>query len=284
MGKSKGIIYYNSGTRCLVRLLTSIHSLRKSHPNIDITILAQNDNGYQICNTISNTYNINLKEVDYGVSSGKNKTYIEACLCHTVTPYDLSIWIDSDTIIMKPFAEDLWAFAESSEFAVARFSNWRTTGRSIKKRINSWSEIYPDLMDAAINFGPAVNCGVFSFKKDSLLMKDWCGLALPGRNNFIADEVCCQIILHKYPHIIIDSKYNRSCKYDDPNKEDTRIVHFHGKKHCRINDNRILYNGELWLGEYNEIVKNNIANVLDWQPSGDIMLKKYLKLTISDKK
>jgi len=169
--KNKGIIYYNSGTKCLVRLLVSIHSLRKIHPDINVTILSQGEDGSEICSLISDAYNVNLKKVDYGVSKGRNKAYLEACLCHTVTPYDVSIWIDADTIIVMPFAEDLWAYAENSEFAVARFSNWRTKGGGIRRRINSWSEIYPELMDAAINFGPAINCGVFSFTKDSLLDK-----------------------------------------------------------------------------------------------------------------
>ena len=87
-------------------------------------------------------------------------------------------------------------------------------------------------------------------------MKDWYKMASQGRENLVADESCCQVILHKYPHVIIDSRYNRSCKYDDPKKEDTRIVHFHGKKHCRLNTNgKIPYNGELWLNEYEEIIK-----------------------------
>lgn len=274
----KGILYYNSGIKCLVRLLVSIHSLRKINPKDSITILFSGDDCENICKKISQVYNIDLKKVEYNVPEGYNRILLEKCLCYSKSPYDINIFLDADTLILKDFSKDLWEYAEKYEFAVPKFSNWKSNGKRIYKRIIQWKNIYPDLIDDAINFGPAINSGVFSFKKNSSFIVDWYNLAILGRNNFIADETCCQLFLHKYPHIILDSKYNVSCRYDNVYKHDNRIIHYHGRKHCKINKEYKLEHGaELWIKEYDEVISNNVADILSWQPSHDRTLRKYIK-------
>jgi len=280
--KNKGIIYYNSGTKCLVRLLVSIHSLRKIYPKVPVTILSRGDMSHEVCEKISSIYGADIKDVEYDVEDGRNKILLEKCLCHTKTPYDISIFLDTDTLIVRKFADDLWGYAESHEFSVPRFSSWKSNTRPIAKRINQWALIYPDLIDKALNFGPAVNTGVFSFRKDAKIMEDWFDMAVRGRRNFIPDEICCQIILHKYPHKVADQKYNASSKYSDIDDEDIRIIHYHGKKHCRLNKHGdMIFGSDKWIKVYNEIVENNVADILNWQPAGDRMLRKYIKLTLS---
>jgi len=255
---SEGIIYYNKGTKMLVRLAVSIHSLRKVY-NKKVTLLIEPD-GVEDCKEIASIYDVDTIEVNFG-ESYKNKTYLNSCLSYTVTPYDTSIWIDSDTVILKDPSK-LFKYAKENEFAIAQFANWTSNGSRIKKRINAWKPYLPEFIKDAINFGPAINCGVYAFHKDSKLVKDWHDHALKGKTNFIPDEVCCQIILPQYPHIIVDAKYNTSCRYGKID-DNTVIVHYHGRKHCRINDGEFLNNSDIWYRFYEEIkdlnvVKNNI--------------------------
>jgi hypothetical protein len=260
MKANSGVIYYNSGRKMIVRLAVSLHSLRKVYQG-PVTLLIDGE-GKEDCIKIAREYNCDAKEAGYTYDV-KNCVYLNACKSGQATPYDLTVWIDSDTVILKSF-DELFDYAEQHEFAISQFSTWRTESGQIRRRITAWKNIYPDLMEKAISFGPAINCGVFSFRKDSALMRDWYDLALPGYKTFIPDEVCCQIMLHKYPHIILSPEFNTSCKYGKID-ENTMIIHFHGRKHCRISKGVCEHNSGIWYKEFEEVrdnpvVKSNINN------------------------
>lgn len=257
--ETNGIIYYNVGRKMLVRFEISLFSLRQVYKG-PVMLLIDGE-GKEECIKLANRYNCNYIDVGYTYKI-PHSIYLNACLSHIHTPYDNTIWLDSDTIILKSF-DELFPLISERGFVIAQFANWVSNGKFIKSRILTWSDIYPELMESALNFGPAINCGVFGFSKNSSFMKDWYSLAIKGSKNFIPDEVCCQIMLHKYPHQIIDKKYNLSCMYgviDD----DTRIVHFHGSKHCCLTGRKkLMYNGNLWFKYFNQlsssqIIKDNI--------------------------
>jgi len=276
MVKSNGVIYYNTGDKCLARLLVSLHSLRK-HEDCNVAILSQGEDSNKVCEKIAGAFdNVELIEVDYGVEEGKNKAYIEACLCHEATPFEITIWLDADTIIRKPFSQELFDYTEQHEFVISQFATWETHGGTIKKRIMEWKNIYPELIDGALNFGPAINCGVFAFKKDSEIMNVWYDMAEQGRDNFIADESCLQVFLHKFPHMILpDTSFNCSCKYDKTIK-DAKIIHYHGRKHCRLDERgNPQFNSELWIKELEEVIENNTADIKSWLPGSDKYLRRY---------
>jgi len=274
----RGILYYNTNTKCLVRLLVSIYSLRKVS-NEPVVILSEGEESHEYVHKIAKCFDgVEVIETDYGVENGKNKAYIEACLCHNYTPFDTTVWVDADTIVLKPFMDDLCEVAEAHEFAVAKFSDWKSHGGQIAKRIKAWEPYYPELMEGALAFGPAINCGVFAFSQGSEIMENWFELADVGRKTaFVADESCLQVWLHKFPHKIMGQEFNRSCKYDDPYKEDTRIVHFHGSKHCRTDDEgNYLFNAEIWSKFYEEVKEQNLAGINEWGAMGDRFLSKLL--------
>lgn len=276
---NKGILYYNTNTKCLPRLLVSIYSLRKVS-NEPVVILSEGDISHSYCYKIAQSFSgVEVIETDYGVSHGKNKAYIEACLCHLYTPFETTVWVDADTIVLKPFLDDLGKIAEEYEFAACQFADWTSYGSQIKKRIQAWEPYYPELIEDAINFGPAINCGVFAFTQGSEIMENWFDLAEVGRDTcFIADESCLQVWLHKFPHKIVGPEFNRSCKYDDPYKEDTRIIHFHGSKHCRKNDDGTYkYNGEIWVKFWNEVWAQDLAGIRSWDDMDDRYLRGIIK-------
>ena len=271
----KGIIYFNTGRKCLVRLIVSLYSLRKVYDgNLSLLTSGEDEPEYDI---ISKTFNLNIIKNKHIASEGENRVYLEKCLTHLNTPYDTTIWLDADTIILKDPSEDLWRNAEENEFAISQFSTWTTQGGRIGKRIRSWEKIYPEYIEEAIKFGSAINCGVISFQKTSKLMMDWYELAIKGRYNFIPDESCCQLILHRYPHIILDDKYNTSCKYSKIH-EDTFVIHYHGRKHCRLDENNNpIYNADIWLKYYNECIELNICDIQNLVNTSDRMLKRFIK-------
>jgi hypothetical protein len=275
--ENKGIIYYNTNTKCIIRLLVSIHSLRKVYDG-PISIISQGEESDLYCAKIAEQYDAELVSVDYGIEDGRNKAYIEACKCHQVTPYDVSIWLDADTLVLKPFAEDLWEMVEEHDFVATKFANWSTKGGIVKSRINSWSEIYPEYIEGALEYNDAINCGVFAFNKNCDVMRDWFNLAVKGRENFIADESCLQVVLHRYKHVLADQTYNHSCRYGKENLEDVKIIHYHGRNHCVYNKRKkFKYKGQLWIDMFEQVYQQNILNVQDWGHLNDSQLKRYLR-------
>jgi GR25 family glycosyltransferase involved in LPS biosynthesis len=137
-------------------------------------------------------------------------------------------------------------------------------------------KFFPELVPAAVAYGTAINCGVVGFTKDADIFRQWYDKALIGRDFFIADETCAQLLLPHVQHKIVSDDYNKSCKYGQLT-DTTKIIHYHGKKHCRTVGNDYVYKGELWVRVYQEIVSLNVCDIQTWQPAGDIRLKRLMQ-------
>lgn len=270
--ESKGVIYFNVGTGCAVRLLVSITSLRE-HYSGPITILSEGEESHILCERIAKSAGAHVLKWNSKVSSGKNAALLAKTRLHLGTPYHTTVAIDSDTLVLGP-VDELFAMAKESAFCVAQLGERRTTGKIVRGRLQKLASILPQDLEAAIRFGPSINTGVTAFTKAATIFADWYDVAAKARDQFIPDEVSCQMILHRHPHRILDGRWNRSCKHDNPDLPDTRIIHYHGRKHCREG---LPYHGDKWMNAFCQVYAKNVADVRDWMPAGDRMLKKYLK-------
>lgn len=266
---TSGVVYYNVGRSCAVRLLVSAHSLVK-HYTGNITILSDGNESHSYCKQIASALNINYKEVLLDMDRDQhNYPYLVKTRINEIAPYDYNVFIDADTLIVGSISE----LFNSSPFTITRMCEWSTQKRTIANRISSWSHLKPELVDKAIKYGKAINTGVYSFDRNASIFNEWYDLTLANKQSFIPDEVACQLLITVHEHKLLDCRFNYSCKYG-PNIDDIRIIHFHGRKHCRPG---LPYNGIKWVTAYNEVVKLNLANIKTWQPAGDKMLYKYLK-------
>jgi len=271
MSESRGVIYYNIGLKMLVRLSCSINSLRRIYSG-NVSILAD-EIGYPECKVIGNHFGVDVVKVNL-TKDKKNAALLNKCLLHTVTPYDISIFIDSDTIVYKPFFE-LFDLAKIHGFVTTSFSNWTTKRGTIYRRIKAWRELLPNYMDNAMKEAPAINTGTFAFRKDSTLMKDWYDVAVQRYDSYIPDETACQVILHRYPNLVVSKNYNTSCKYDSPLTDEKKILHFHGRKHCRINHKgEYEYNSNLWFDEFRKIMNLDFVRTYTQH---DPQLRRYIQ-------
>jgi len=267
---SCGLIYYNVGKGALVRLAVSLSTCVNHYPKEKITILSDYG-GYDECKKIAKHFGVNIKIIDLEKLNRK-EILLNKCLAHTYTPYENTIFIDSDTIVLKSF-DELHDAADKNEFVVTQFSDWTNQRSVIKKRILEFREIFPDMMDEALEPRASINVGVYAFKKDSELMKHWFDYAKHGTDMFIPDEQSCHLLLPKYKNSIVSNDYNTSCKYDKVTKK-TKILHFHGRKHCRLDkDGKYIFNSDKWYAEFDKIkeldfIKDNIEF--------DRQLRKYL--------
>lgn len=270
--QSRGVIYYNRGTGCTVRLLVSMMSLRKHYAG-PITILSEGEESHPYCERIGKALGVRVKRWESGVSPGKNAAFLAKTLLNQGTPYDITLAIDSDTLILGAI-EELFDAAEKGSFCVAHFANRLTTRGVLNRRLRRWADIAQSDLEAAIRFGPAINTGVMAFTKDASIFQEWYTLAEKGRHHFIPDEVSCQLLLHRHKHQIVDGRWNRSCKHDNPDLPDTKIIHYHGKKHCR---DGLPFHGRKWVMAFQEAYRANTAEIRSWAPAGDIRLEKFLR-------
>ncbi len=269
---TQGVVYYNFGTSCAARLLVSLVSLRR-HYSGPVTILSEGEESHALCDKIGRALNVPVMRWASDVSAGKHLPFLAKTRLNRGTPYDVTVAIDSDTLVVGPI-DELFEFARQNSFCVARLGKWRTDGRIIQARLRKWSDILPDDLQPAIAFGPAINTGVMAFRKDAAIFNEWYSVAERGRETFIPDEVSCQMLLHRYSHRILSSGWNCSCRHDDANLPDTRIIHYHGKKHCR---DGLPFHGDKWVAVYDEVVRKNFANIQSWTPAGDRLLRRHLK-------
>lgn len=187
---TRGVIYYNTGTSCAVRLLISLASLRKYYLG-PVTILSEGEASHELCVQIGSALNAEVLHWDCGITHGSNRAYLAKTRYHAGTPYETTIALDSDTLVVAP-VDELFDLAERYSFCVAQLGGWRSNGSIISGRLKQWQDVLPDDVEPSLAFGPAINCGVVAFQKAAAIYRDWHYYAVQGREFFIPDEVCCQ--------------------------------------------------------------------------------------------
>jgi hypothetical protein len=262
MNTSNGILYLNSGDRLLPKLFVSLYSLRKVYQK-DITIILLGQQSNKIYDIIKH-FDCSAVHVDRTLQNNKHY-WFEKSRINLYSPYKNSIFIDSDTVIQHNF-DELFTEITNFDFIVPQFAQWRTAGKKMKKRLRQWEDTDKDLVDLCIRLDtPAINVGVYGFNKDSEFMQNWFDLTIKNINAKLPEETTCHLLLNKYKSKIIDSIYNYSCKYDESPINLAKIIHYHGRKHCRFDNNyKPKYNSDIWIKNWIEILDQNIINIKNW--------------------
>jgi hypothetical protein len=161
------------------------------------------------------------------------------------------------------------------EFIVPQFSAWKSAKRPYYKRILGWKPYLDEnYMQRAFDEPKAVNIGFFGWRTGAKIFDNWHGLALKNKESFIPDEISCQILLPHVPHLVIGNEYNTSCKHDKT-IDNAKTLHFHGRKHCRIENGVYKNHCDLWYKEFDKIRNDEVV----WQNiKYDPMLRKHLYL------
>ena len=248
----RGVVFYSLGTKCLVRLAVAVTTLRRVW-NGNAIILHYGLEGADSAREIAKMGGVDFQRCQVRVSPGKNTALLGKTLLHKDTPYDCTVMVDADTVTLRPFNDLFWA-AEEHEFATTAFSDWKSYGGKYSRRIKDWRKIVSkQWIEDALAFGPALNTGVFAFRKDSQLQAALYDYAVQAREFFIPDEIGVCILAPHYPHKVLSHDFNCSCRYDDPRADNVRIVHFHGNKHARFKDNLPKSNSDLWYTQFEKV-------------------------------
>jgi hypothetical protein len=238
---TRGVAYYNRGTRCLVRLLVSLHSLR-AHYDGPVAIL--NEGGTPgWFRAVAGCLNASILVL---AESTENVLLAKSRLAAT-PPFGATMFLDSDTLVRQPVDQFL-AWTEEHGAVVTRFNEWHTHRGRMRRRIEQWRKAAPELVDKALAYGGAINTGVMGWTEGHPLLKAYAevterGLKAGGVSRKIVDEIAMQLAIPHHPHKLAPSEWNVGCLHGRP--EGAAIIHYHGRKHCR--EGRM---GDLWKAEY----------------------------------
>ena len=274
---TRGIIYFNKGFGCLHRIIISLMSLRE-HYKGNVSLVYKDEESKPYLETIAKEFDGDVVPANTETPDGKNQVFLDTTLAAQYTPYERTLWMDADTVI-KGSVDELLDYSEQYEMVVPQFSHWTTKQGVVRKRFNQWNDIYPDkVKHIKENMYPSINCGIYAFQKESEFMKHWFEWTEKGRKNFIPNEIAMHLHLWDYNHLIVHNKFNCSCKYGVVHDKDTRVIHYHGKKHCRINDNGTpQFNADIWLNYFRKALENNIASSRDMlEVNEDRHLQKFI--------
>lgn len=215
----------------------SLQSLRRHEPELPVAVLALND-GLAPSWLSGEVERLGATVLWFDHHAG------DSALCSKIaslqhTPFDRTFFLDADTLVTAPIRD---GFAQvRNGLAFVQFSDWRSDGRTIIKRM---ARLNPsaDELERARSFGPAVNVGTFVYDRGHLFLVDWLEGTRAGTRAraFIPDEAYAQLRLPDLQPGILDSSYGASVKYHAglPPK----IIHYHGDKHD-LKDNQFC---ELW--------------------------------------
>lgn len=230
---SAGVVYFNRGRGCLIRILVSISSLRK-WSQLPVAVLDEEDSTPDWFE--SALANLNGKRIK--IEKGHRNILVRKSAVWRDSPFDRTMFLDADTLVKGP-VDEFFRWIEENGLVVSNFCEWKTGGRKMSARIRQWHKIDPGLTKAALSYGHAVNTGIMGWVKGSPAMAEYERLTLlgfekNGRSKTL-DEVAMQIVLPRFRHKLASHEWNVSPVFGDHTT--AKVMHYHGNKHTRNTEN-----------------------------------------------
>jgi len=264
---------FNRGEGCIVRSFIALYTLRQ-HYQGPVTMFLEESYPHEFEETCK-YFNV---DIVHNPKRHEVRTLIRKTETFMYTPYDRTLWLDADAVVLGPI-DEMFDYLDDNDVAIPHFAGWWSDGGIYSRRIKKYKGIAaPKYIDEALKHHPAVNTGIVAYRKCKFI-EDWIELAIKGGSKkgkekiFIADEVAFQVLYPSYDRIFIaPRKFNVSVKHDHGETKDPRIIHYHGDKHVLEHPNC-----EHWKETFNKMRKENIANINAFMKYADKRLKRWLQ-------
>lgn len=263
------MIYFNKGTKCLVRLFVSIFTLRR-HYSGPVAVLLEGDHEEWVFDLLDD-FKVEAIPLETDIDE---RPLVRKAQLWRWTPFRYSMFIDADTVVLNSINQ-FFVLIRDFGFVVHQFSDWVPTGTRMEKRIKQWSKVVgEDEIEKALRFPFAINTGVFGFCKGHPLLAEWESVTRKGQalgaTTRMVDEVACQVILHRFTHKVVSSEWGASAVYH--NGDNPIIRHFHGNK--EVLDSKVC---DEWKAPYWELRNHSRFYRELGVPGGNRRFRKYLK-------
>ncbi len=265
----RGIIFFNRGSKCRVRLLVSLYSLRK-HYKGPVAVLMDSGGDAWFRAELAR---LGADVVDIPRHDGAALVAKSTLWQHT--PFDTTLFLDADTIV-RADPSPLFAEIEKTGTMVHWFTGWTTRGKKISSRIRGWLPATSQAdVDAALAFGKAINTGIHGYVKGHPMLPVWAELTALGHERNctrrLVDELAWQMLMHRFPCTVVGPEWGASVRFGD--MDTAKIIHYHGSKHtlptapCQF-----------WKDTYWELRRESPAHAELGVAGGDRRFRKWLKL------
>ena len=294
--RSRGVCYFNHGTKHAARLVASVWSLRMIAKHAGpVTLFDTGASGGVVEKIASDgRLGLDLQRVPFE-QLRRNSCYVAKAGLWRYSPYMTSVLLDADTLPVRPIDRLFEAAEEDGRgcIVVTQFSNWVTTGDIIRGRIERWRDVVIPSDDRAMLRGinaaqlvdasfreplPAINTGVVAWASEALgVLRDWDRLTRAGWKNPFTDELALQLLLRKFNHHVVGDEWNCSPIYGTPGgRAKVKIWHAHGAKHLSRSDGRGDKGHAIWWPAFVEVWRSNAGRIREWAPGDDEALAAYV--------
>lgn len=271
MESDKGIVYlFAYSLDYSERMAVSLHTLR-NHWRGPVTVLADKvteDMAQRIAGDTRIGAEVILIEPFQG---SRHANYVtKTMIPWKWTPHRRTLLIDGDTSVHGSL-DQLFEYP----LVITSFSDWCSCGR-VSGRCKWWLGKGADIEELVrIQLShpwPAINTGVVGWWREHFITRRWHELTLRGRGTHMTDEIAMQLLLSELKDqvTILDDRWNSSPTYGK-NMDDVRIWHYHGGKHFRKPECRIL-----WEPLLRQAMEENIGGVGEWAGKYDPAALKIL--------
>lgn len=276
---NRGFIYLLSGAAYAELLCVSLWSLRRhsSHP---ATIFATDPQSIEAARQIASDARLGatVQPIDL-VPVRRHASYVTKATLPRQSPYDRTVYLDADTLVVGP-VDELF----DAPMTATRFANWVTTGKIVGGRIRQWESVSPAakaLADAARSGPhPAINTGIFGFHRGYHGLPVWETLTQAGHRCSFTDELSLQILALSWPDCkILDDRFNCSPLFGD-GRIDARIWHFHGRGHVRVKRGNSL-GKSLWWEAFRAASAEKAGGIDQWAGRYDQAVKRELESAVA---
>jgi hypothetical protein len=263
-----GIVYLMTGPQHGARLIVSLYTLRQWYDG-PVTVFTTRPESHAIGKRLaaSDELRVNhqtfweLPPGDYNASCA-TKPFI-----FSAAPYDASILLDADTMVVGPI-DELVDSAAASPLTVTTFCGSRTNEHGHQAAFAGWRKLagsagdlygLTQLLDY-IEANPQwkINAGVVSARRGTQFLAEWQELSRFGQRMYLPEEVALQLLALRYPHRLLGWKFN-CFPLMQPQPPDVRILHF-----CATTHLSHTFTQEIWLPVYRECRRKNIAGIRSW--------------------
>jgi hypothetical protein len=263
----------------LIRAMVALYSIRK-HYNGLITFYVEDPCPIEFEQVLRH-FNCEIVHLP----ESKENPLIKKISLFANPPYDKTFFIDLDVVVVDKI-DGMFEALNEADVTIPHFEGKYTSNikdNLCSTRVKKYQgHIENSFIQEALNNHEAINTGVISFKKSlqwQKFVETWIALAKQGNaiKAPIVDESSFQVL---YPSI---NKWGLSIKIttgdyniyvlSEKNYDSPKIYHFCGNKHCTTDTPLSV----IWKNSFEEMKKNNVANINDFLKYADKRLVEYLK-------
>ena len=266
--ESHGVVYLLTGPAHAARLVTSLWSLRQYYDG-PVTVFTSHPVSHEIGRLCTQDGRLQVEHRTIRPLDRRNGSYLLKLAIPRQSPYERTVFLDADTLVVGNIS-DLFSSLDDHDLALTQFADWNSTTSVVRQRIESWHRVrqnyfddasWKQLLGAALKAHPAINVGVFGFRRGVPALELWRQLGWIGRKTFICDEIAMQIMLPQLDSRILDCRFNCSPVFAKA-QNDVRVWHFHGDRHMSAGR-------ALWWPAYQDALAHNVARLTEWEATID---------------